>query len=233
MKEFLISPPFGNYLSFRSTTRIRGTFTYERRGTWLYKIWRATKTVRPVRGGWVNNIGFQNPGIRSIRSYDSNAIYSIGAVAEGEWEKLLEIVPREVRLEINMGCPNLDSHPQISSETARAFITKYPLVIFKLTYSEQVFAQIDFLVENGAQYLHLFNTIPGPRGGESGKRVQEVALKAIREVKARYPYLNIIGGGGIYSSEDVKRYQEAGATYFSLGSIFFDLLKATKLLKSI
>jgi len=231
IKEFLISPPFGNFLSLPNTTPIRGTFTYERRGSRAYKLWRFIKTVRPISGGWVNSIGFQNPGIRSVRKYDPRAIYSIGVVAEGEWEKLLAVIPESTHLEINMGCPNLDTHPRISGECIRAFIKKYPLVIFKLTYSPVVFSEIEFLVENGAQYLHLFNTIPGPRGGESGKRVQEHALTTIRMVKKLYPHIYLIGGGGIYTIEDIEQYREAGATHFSLGSVFLSPVKASRLLR--
>lgn len=233
MKEFLISPPFGNFLSFPKTTSIRGTFTYERRGSRAYKLWRFAKTVRPISGGWVNRIGFQNPGIRSIRTYDPNSIYSIGAVAEGEWEKLTDFIPESASLEINMGCPNLDTRPRISGTCVRTFIKKHPLVIFKLTYSPNIYSEIEFLVENGAHYLHLFNTMPGPRGGESGKRVQARALTAIRRVKELYPHLSLVGGGGIYTPEDIERYREAGATHFSLGSIFLSPIKAAKLLRYI
>jgi dihydroorotate dehydrogenase len=231
VKEFLISPPFGNFLSFPGTTSIRGTFTYERRGSRLYKLWRFAKTVRPIPGGWVNSIGFQNPGIRSIKAYDPHALYSIGAVAEGEWEKLIDLIPGSVSLEINMGCPNLDTHPRLSGPLVRAFISKYPLVVFKLTHSQTVLSEIEFLAENGARYLHLFNTIPGPRGGESGKRVQELALRVIRHVRELYPHITIVGGGGIYSPEDVERYREAGASHFSLSSVFFSPVKAMKIFR--
>jgi dihydroorotate dehydrogenase len=233
VKEFLISPPFGNFLSFSGTTSIRGTFTYERRGSLPHKLWRFAKTVRPTSGGWVNSIGFQNPGIRSVRSFDPQAIYSIGAVAEGEWEKLATCIPESVCLEINMGCPNLTTHPRISGDCVRTFIAKHPLVIFKLTYSDSVESEIDFLVQHGANYLHLFNTLPGPRGGESGKRVQEVALETIRHVNEKYPNVTLVGGGGIYTREDVERYREAGATHFSLASVFLSPLKAARILKDM
>ncbi|MES2225662.1 MAG: hypothetical protein V4480_02530 [Patescibacteria group bacterium] len=233
MKEFLISPPFGNFLSFSGTTSIRGTFTYKRRGSWLYKMWRFAKTVRPIPEGWVNSIGFQNPGIHSVRTYDPNTIYSIGAVAEGEWEKLINVIPESVSLEINMGCPNLDTHPRIPGRCVQSLVARHSLVIFKLTYSQAVLSEIDFLIENGARYLHLFNTIPSSRGAESGKRVQEVALKAIRQVKDTYPHVTIVGGGGIYSLEDIQRYKEAGAAHFSLASIFLNPVKAAKILKHI
>ena len=196
-------------------------------------MWRLAKTVRPVPGGWVNSIGFQNPGIRSVRTFDPQTIYSIGAVSEGEWEKLLKVIPQSVSLEINMGCPNLETHPRISASCVRAFIAKHPLVIFKLTNSPTVFSEIAFLIENGARYLHLFNTIPSPRGGVSGKRVQEVALKAVRHVKEQYPHVIVVGGGGIYSVEDITRYKEAGASHFSLGSVFLSPIKAARLLKHI
>lgn len=233
MEKFLISPPFGNYLSFALTTPIRGTFTYERRGSWLYKLWRIVKTVRPIPGGWRNSIGFQNPGIESIRTWDPSAIYSIGAVADGEWEKLLEVIPEFVKLEINMGCPNLDAHPQITGDCVQKFIAKHPLVIFKLTYSPEVFSEIKFLIDNGAGYLHLFNTLPNPKGGESGKRVQRVALEAISQTKAKHPQVKIVGGGGIYTAEDIERYKRAGADYFSLGSVFFNPLQTANLLRNI
>lgn len=168
-----------------------------------------------------------------MRTFDPRAIYSVGAVAEGEWEKLVDVIPASVSLEINMGCPNLNIRPRISDSHIRELVTKHPLVIFKLTYSQTVFSEIESLIESGARYLHLFNTIPSPRGGVSGKQVQEVALKTIRQVKDKYPDVIIVGGGGMYSIEDVTRYREAGASHFSLGSVFLSPIKAAKLLKHI
>ena len=59
---FFISPPFGNYLNFKETMPIKGSYTLDaREGLFLQVI----KTLRYSfdYGGWINKIGLRNPGI--------------------------------------------------------------------------------------------------------------------------------------------------------------------------
>lgn len=80
---------------------------------------------------------------------------------------------------------------------------------------------VDRCVESGVRYMHLSNTLPTPRGGESGRRLFGYNVPFVARIAGRYPEITIIAGGGIYSPEAMKVYQQAGATHFSLSTVFF------------
>lgn len=231
MKDFLISPPFGNHITHSKCTSVYGTYTLYKRGTWIKRLYRAITTIRPVKNGWVNNIGLQNPGIRSVETFDPERIYSIAAIQSEEWDGLLSCIPKETTIELNLSCPNIDQKSNVSNEQVIAYIKKFPIVIFKLSPTNQIYSEIDKLVNLGAQYIHIANTLPVSKGGESGERLKEFSLKTIRDIREEYQNIKIIGGGGIYSDKDVKLYKNAGADHFSLATIWFKPWKAIRLLK--
>ncbi len=233
MKDFVISPPFGNFIRHGICTSIMGTYTLNKRGGWLKKIYRAILTIRPIKNGWVNNIGLQNPGIKSIKKFDHNKIYSITAIEPGEWDELIVCIPKETRLELNLSCPNIHQKTLIADEQIKTYLNKYDFVIFKLSPTDQIYEEIDRLVSFGAKYIHIANTLAVQKGGESGERLKFFSLKAIINVRKKYPNLKIIGGGGIYSKEDIELYKKAGADYFSLASVWLNPYKAMRLLKQI
>jgi dihydroorotate dehydrogenase len=210
-----------------------GTYTLDRRGGWLKKILRAFLTVRPIPGGWVNNIGLQNPGILSLKQFHTHKIYSIAALEINEWDELLKLIPTDTRIELNLSCPNTKHEIVIENEQILRYLHKFPDAIFKLSPTDTIMAQIDNLVGLGVRFIHIANTLPVPRGGESGERLKDFSLKAIKRARSKYPDLQIVGGGGIYSLEDVRLYRDAGANHFSLASIWFNPFKALRLLEKI
>ena len=216
MKRFLISPPFGNWFSDPDCTRVMGSYTLDRR--WGL-VWNSIKSLRKIEGGWVNRIGLRNPGLRSVR-FQPNRIYSVVGLAEHDWEGILEILgQRWLPIEVNLGCPNVHRYgipPDILSEYTRRY-----RVSAKLPPTEKVDKIAAMAVEAGVHYLHLSNTIPTPRGGESGKRLKEINLPIVERLHKCYPHIPIIAGGGIYSAEDVHDYEQAGATHFSLSTVWF------------
>ncbi len=232
MKNFLISPPFGSYIAHSKCTSVYGTYTLHKRGGWTTKLCRAIKTIRPVKNGWVNNIGLQNPGIKSVKSFDQEKIYSIAAIQSEEWDGLIDYIPENTTVELNLSCPNLDRKTDIDDYQVVTFINKFPTVIFKLSPTNEVYNQVDRLVKLGARYLHIANTLPTNRGGESGGRLKEFSLKTIKNIRGKYPDIEIIGGGGIYSYKDIELYKDAGADYFSLATIWFTPWRAVWLLKN-
>lgn len=233
MKSFLINAPFGNYITYRKCTSICGTYTLYKRGNWVTRLYRALATIRPIKNGWVNNIGLQNPGIKSIVNFNTNKIYSITAIQPEEWDDLIDYIPKGINLELNLSCPNLKQKSEINDEQAIAAINKFQIVIFKLSPTSEIYNQIDRLVSLGAQYIHIANTIPTSRGGESGGRLKEFSLQTIKNTRNKYPHIKIIGGGGIYSYADVELYKNAGADYFSLATIWFKPWRALKLLRRL
>ena len=233
MKQFLISPPFGNIISHPKCTSVVGTFTLNPRGSNWTKLYRLIKTTRPVESGWVNNVGLQNPGIYSVRNYQLDKLYSIAALDSNEWDGLYDAIPETASLEINLSCPNVGDHPEIIDEQVKKFLQKYKLVIFKLSPTSQAENVTQRLISLGAQYFHLFNTISMERGGESGDRLKEFGLQTIKKVRVQYPDIKIIAGGGIYSVEDIESYKNVGANYFSLASVFLNPIQVRQLLKNL
>ena len=226
IEKFIISPPFGNYITTNWSTSIAGTFTCNRR---YGLVWQTMKTLRPIEGGWVNKIGFRNKGIKNVRFRDSR-IYSIAGLAgDGDWLQLCQKIPEECTVEINVGCPNVGGY-NVSSFALRIFTRKFQKLIIKIPPTKDGFLTICRAHSSGIRMVHLCNTIPVKNGGESGKRLKPLSLKMIEETKRLFPDMKVIGGGGIYTEQDLKDYQNAGADYFSLSTIWFTPWKVKKLL---
>lgn len=217
-KKIFISPPFGNYLNATWATSIAGSYTAERRRG---LVCQTIKTLRPISGGWVNRIGLRNPGIKNIK-FDQRKIYSIAALHEEDYGIFLEHIPKETRIEINLGCPNVDSEPVLGP--VKLFVDKHPFVSVKLppycVPNSRDFAWYSY--EQGVRWFHACNTIPTERGGESGDRLREQSLEMIDWMRKNMPSnITIIGGGGIYHPDHVTQYFNAGATAISLSTVWF------------
>ena len=102
-----ISPPFSNYLDLPYTRSIKGSFTLEKR-TGLFIQNLNTLRYSYEYGGWKNKIGLRNNGIDwAINRYRySNSIISIAILDEKEIKPLLNKIPKDMDLEINISCPN-------------------------------------------------------------------------------------------------------------------------------
>jgi len=214
-----ISPPFGNYFTyplrraFNNAKSIKGTFTYHRRKG---LIWHTARSLRPVKGGWRNQIGFRNVGIRSV-NFSNRAIYSISAMESSEWESLLEYVPAHVSIELNLSCPNV-SLSIISPDILAQFVKKFPSLQVKMkpSYNEHL---IDRMIGEGVKCIHMSNTIPAPKGGISGRQLKEINIPNIERLAGTFSG-RIIAGGGIYTHKDVTDYRNAGASDFSISTVY-------------
>ena len=209
-----ISPPFGNYFNYgRHSTRIRGTFTADRRSGLVYHTLRS---LRPVKGGWRNQIGFRNKGLNNIKKFDTASYYSLAAL-DSNWVTLFCMLPRHANIELNVGCPNVGPY-DISRADIRLFASNYKNLIVKV--SPNVTREfLDDCQELGVKTIHLSNTIPTERGGLSGKPLKEVCLPLVETTATTYN-MEIIAGGGIYSEQDVIDYANAGAKHFSISTVF-------------
>ena len=162
-----ISPPFGNYISLPHTKSIKGSYTLEPRTGLIQQI---LKTFRYSfkYNGWVNKIGLRNKGIEyGIKHYNHNKdILSIAILNEKEIPKILEILPNETNIELNISCPNVNkslAHNKLSefinSQRDWCLIKLSPTVDMKL---------VDNYYKQGFRQFHCSNTIPVKEGGLSG-----------------------------------------------------------------
>jgi len=73
--------------------------------------------------------------------------------------------------------------------------------------------------------------MPTSRGGESGWNLIIFNLRAIQMLIENGITVPIIGGGGIYAWDDLVAYRDAGASIFSLCTVFFTPWRAVRLLR--
>ena len=225
-----ISPPFGNYLSLPKTISIRGSFTLnERPGKWL----QIAKTLRykPMFGGWVNKIGLRNPGIDyAIKTYHPGEIISIAIMEQKELPILLKKIPEDMDIELNISCPNTDKH-MINKGIHQFLNKKRKWCILKLSPIEE-FKNIDNYYTQGFRQFHCSNTIPTPLGGLSGNMLKYYNFALIKYIKRKFPDAEIIAGGGIQSTKDIKFYEYIGSDHYSISSLLFSPMKSLLFFKS-
>ena len=216
-----IAAPFGNYIHYRNCKRIRGTFTWHKRSG---LIKQCLKTIRPVKGGWRNSIGFRNPGMSNIKRFTGSMrrgrdLYSIAAL-DSDWSPFITQMPHGLPIEINVGCPNVGSYT-IADEDVRLFVKCFSELQVKLSPTVDL-DYIKRLHSLGVNKFHLSNTLPSNKGGISGYPLKRISLTLVEKAATmNLEKLHIIAGGGIYKPQDIKDYRNAGANSFSLSTIWF------------
>ncbi|MGB9618197.1 MAG: tRNA-dihydrouridine synthase, partial [Desulfomonilaceae bacterium] len=142
--------------------------------------------------------------------------------------------------ELNLSCPHVKGAGQSVGSDPEA--VKTIIQLMKKTFSKPVIAKLSpnlgdigasaqLCERAGVDGLSLINTV-GPGfvaddagspilsnevGGISGRGILPIGLKAVRDV-ARVTHIPIIASGGIAGPYDVRAYQKAGASFFSVGS---------------
>ena len=216
-----ISPPFGNYFTYKNAMSIRGTFTYHRRKG---LIWHTARSLRPVKGGWRNQIGFRNPGLSNV-IINKRDTYSIAAL-DSDWSPFISQMPysHPTSIEINVGCPNVSSY-SISDDEVKSFVRCVELGYVKnlsVKLSPTSTDNGDYvkrLCDLGINNFHLSNTIATPKGGISGRQLKDINLYKVEKI-AKIFTGRIIAGGGIYDRQDVIDYRNVGATDFSISTVY-------------
>lgn len=222
-----ISPPFGNYIDLNNTISIRGSFTLnERKGKWSQIL----KTLRyvPAFGGWVNKIGLRNPGIDyAINTYKKGEIISIAILNKNEIPKLVEKIPEDMDIELNVSCPNLDKKT-VSDGLSKFINKKREWCIIKLSPIDNGY-DVSSYYKDGFRQFHASNTIPCDRGGISGPMIKPYTAKLIKYIKSSHPNAVVIAGGGIKNKKDIEYYRKLGADHFSISSVWFTPITAINL----
>ena len=220
---YFISAPFGNFLQHSTFAKnaicVTGTFTLKPRPGRLKQILRTLRYVRTEKGWtWRNQLGLRNPGIfNGIENTNSNSVMSISSLEPNDWKILYEIVPKDMSVELNISCPNVDAHPNLTKIFAKDK-RKWCIVKVPPTITPK---QLDKIVSLGYNCIHASNTVPTAKGGLSGKMIMPYTLKIIDYMKNKHNDVTMIAGGGVYSKQDAKNYLDAGADHISLGSVCF------------
>tara|TARA_B100000579_G_scaffold422333_1_gene424234 strand:- start:1336 stop:2013 length:678 start_codon:yes stop_codon:yes gene_type:complete len=225
MKKF-IAAPFGNYIKTSNTISVTGSWTVEKR---TGRIKQIAKTLRYTKKGWVNKIGLRNPGLKyGLKNHQENEVFSVAGIDRDDWKVFSELIPENINLEINMSCPNVESHftdgiEDFSYDSREWYIGKIsPLTTFE---------ELDIYINNfNFKQIHACNTLPVDKGGLSGKELMPYTSKFIKHIRENYPYVEIIAGGGISNENDINYYSELGAHHVSFGTVCFNPLKLKGLL---
>jgi len=225
MKTF-IAAPFGNYIKTSNTISVTGSWTIEKRKGRIKQI---VKTLRYTKRGWVNKIGLRNPGFEhGIKNHKKNEVFSIAGIEKDDWKIFAELIPSDTNLEVNMSCPNIESHftsgiENFSYESRQWYIGK----ISPLTTFDELEKYIN---EFNFKQIHACNTLPVEKGGLSGKELIPYTEKFIKHIKHHFPQVEVIAGGGIDEKKDIQNYIDLGADHISLGTVCFNPVKLGRLL---
>ena len=228
IKKIIISPPFSNLrlLCPPNTTRVLGTYTLnKRRG-----LWRVLTTLKRIEGGWVNNVGLRNGGVQSVPNL-KDTIISFSALEEQDWcfaLPQLKLRDKVMGLEINISCPNVGVK-NIPKKKIQEIKDSFKNVIVKTPHHTSLCDLIK-LADLGFDYIHVSNTAPSEIGAISGLSLVEKNLRTISKIKSFRPSVKIIGGGGIYTMETLKKYENVGADHFSLSTLLLNPIKTRKLI---
>ena len=149
-------------------------------------------------------------------------------------------------IEVNISCPNVANRGQVFScdpVTARAAIEAvrinlggdFPIIAKLSPDVTDIVAIAREVIEAGADGLALINTLlgmvinpktlrphlAGKTGGLSGPAIRPVAVRAIFQVRERFPSVAIVGMGGVVHGEDALELVAAGADAVSIGTASF------------
>ena len=218
---FFISAPFGNYLQYtnflsgKPVISVTGTFTVKPRPGLVKQI---IKTLRYTKTGWRNKLGLRNPGIlKGIEATSPYSVMSISSLEPNDWRILYEIVPKNMSVELNISCPNVDAHPDLTKSFAKDE-RKWCIVKVPPTITNK---QIDKIVKLGYTQIHASNTVPTPKGGLSGNVIVPHTMRIIEYIKSTHPHVEVIAGGGVSCKQDAQDYINTGADHISLGTVCF------------
>jgi dihydroorotate dehydrogenase len=218
-----IGPPFGNYIDLPHSVSIMGSFTLEKRNGLLLQI---LKTLRysPTYGGWTNKIGLRNKGIDwAIKNHNPHKIYSVAILHENEIPLLVEKIPKNMNIELNVSCPNAEkSMVKIGLQKFIDPNRKYCIVKVSPTTDTKT---IDTFYNQGFRQFHCCNTLPIKTGGLSGTTLIPYTTKLVEYIHNKYPDCEIIAGGGVQNYETFKYYSNLGAKHIAVSTIIFNPFK--------
>jgi len=230
MEKIILSPPFSNvYPNIKGCTRIVGTYTLNRRRG----MHRILTTLRKTEDGWLNSVGLRNPGIKKYNK--KNAIVSIAMQDILEWPSFFKILKNKKQkynilgIEFNVSCPN-HSISNITNEIVKEAKSEFNYVIVKIPHKTPHHL-LDKFCNLNIDIIHVSNSKKTKYGALSGKNLMLQNMLDIIYIKKKFSNKKVLAGGGIYSYEDLKKYQDVGADYFSLSTSLINPFSTYNIIK--
>ncbi|MFH1461299.1 MAG: tRNA-dihydrouridine synthase [Patescibacteria group bacterium] len=195
---------------------------------------------------FINAVGLTNPGAdefaKKLRGAkipkDKFLLISIFGSNENEFEQVAKkLLSQADGFELNISCPHSDKYGQtigaenelVEKITRRISSLGKPTLV-KISPNLDIEKTVKHALRGGANGITAINT-KGPEtylhndypvlsnkvGGISGKAILEIGLNCVKKIR-QMTNLPIIACGGISTAGDIKKYKEAGADYFGIGS---------------
>ena len=224
---FFIGPPFGNYIKLDNLIPIRGSFTLEPRSGLILQILKTLRYNFEYKD-WTNKIGLRNKGIDyAIKTWTKGEIISVAILNPSDITPLLEKIPKNMDIELNISCPNvaesahnMETRLSLSKSLSRFINPSRDWCIIKLSPICNT-NEIDAFYKDGFRQFHCSNTVPVKEGGLSGKAIIPYNEKLIKYIKTNYNDCEVIGGGGIKTWNMVESYSLMGADHFAVSTVAF------------
>ena len=231
MKKIILSPPFSNIYRNKLCSNIIGTYTSKKRSG----LHRVITTLRPTKGGWYNQVGLRNPGIKSLyKKYKEDDIVSVYFENIKDWDVIFTSLQdlNVDSIELNISCPN-HIESGINQTIINEAVNNFKTVSVKIPHGEN-FKFVNKFYNSGISLFHISNASKTPYGGLSGTSLVYNNTRLIKQVKRNLSNnVKVIGGGGIYNVEIADMYLTAGADYLSLSTALLNPFKLQRLINDI
>ncbi|MDI6883029.1 MAG: nitronate monooxygenase [Patescibacteria group bacterium] len=195
---------------------------------------------------FINAVGLTNPGADEFAKKlqkvkipgDKFLLISIFGSNENEFEEVAKkLFSHADGFELNVSCPHSNKYGQVVGEeselvekiTKRVSSLGKPTLV-KISPNLDTEKVVKHAIRGGATGIVAINTrgpeiylhngypvLSNKAGGISGRVILETGLNCVKKVR-QITNLPIIACGGISTAEDIKKYKEAGANYFGIGS---------------
>lgn len=201
--------------------------------------------IAETPSGWVHAGGAANPGLETFLATELPALVRAGArvfvsivgsslLEYADLARRLSNAPGIAGLEVNVGSPTQIEdglfevrEPYHASSVVAAVRREFPAelpVLAKLRPDvTRAVEGARGVLDAGATAVVVGNAVPalmpdGRAAGLSGPAILPVSLRCASEVLAALPDASVVGGGGVATSADARRYLDAGCLGVQVGT---------------
>ena len=138
-------------------------------------------------GGCVNKIGLWNKGIDWVIKdckKNNSCVSSIALFNETEIDKIVNRIPKDTNIEINVGCPNVEKSA-VNGVVHKFLNEGWKWCIIKLS-PKTPYTLIHSYYDEGFRQFHCCDTISISRGDLSVRSIQPYSFAMANYIKTKY-----------------------------------------------
>lgn len=194
----------------------------------LYRI-KGKKAIRPIDGGWWNNYGLDNPGLKVFLEKTApklkkrnDIIISIAGKRKDELRELvLELIialPHLIAIEYNPSCPN---YPQIGAKeiikNCHYLVKNFNSPLILKLGNKNRYIEIAKAVEGVVEAININSVADESGGAISGRAAQKINWRILQELRDSTSIPVI--APSIWCYDDIETVLKIGAKAISFGSV--------------